>query len=295
MPVVTIPRYFETNHSAYLVPLDTISSVLYNQSVEQERMAVCITTSMFAIILKGKKIIHTPQGDISFSSGDMFFAQRGAYLLSERMNIDGEYRSLIFFLNDSYLQDFASRNRNFIGSETESLPGTTGIYKITSYPLIISWIDSVLPVFLSDYSNRKELLKVKLEELLQLLINTDQRRHIIHFLQSFLHPEELDLKVYMEENFILPLTLDEFAKQTGRSLTRFKQDFKAIYALPPKQWINSKRLERAYNLLANTGNSVTDICYDTGFENISHFIQLFSKRYGVTPKRLQQNSKKFIK
>lgn len=291
MPLVTLPRYFENVRSCNMVQIDSLSSVLYNQSVDQERVAVCITKSMFAIILKGRKIIHTEHGDIEIASGDMFFAQRGAYLLSERMNVDGEYRSLIFFIDDTYLQGFASRNPDLTGRYRNSLPDNVGIYKITSYPLISTWTESVLPVFLSQYTNRKDLLKVKIEELLLLLINTDEKRLFVNFLHSFLHPEKLNLEHYMAENFVLPLTLDEFAKQTGRCLTTFKQEFKTVFALPPKQWINTKRLERAHNLLTNTENTVTEVCYDVGFENISHFIRLFSKRYGVTPKKLQQDSR----
>ncbi len=291
MPVVTMPRYFEKICSANVVQLDTLSSVLYNQSTDQEKVAVCVTKSMFAIILKGKKIIHTEQGDIGFSSGEMFFAQRGAYLLSERMNVDGEYRSLIFFMDDEYLKSFVSRNPDLIGMSKKACHDNGGIYKITSYPLINTWTESVLPVFLSNYTNRKELLKVKTEELLQLLINTDEKQRLIDFLHTFLHPEKLDLERFMEENFVLPLTIDEFAKQTGRSLTSFKKDFKEIFALPPKQWINSRRLDRAHTLIANSNNNVTEVCYDVGFQNISHFIQLFSKRFGVTPKKLQQDSR----
>jgi AraC-like DNA-binding protein len=110
-----------------------------------------------------------------------------------------------------------------------------------------------------------------------------------------LHPQKRDLEVYMLENFTLPLTLDGFAKQTGRSLTTFKQDFKSVFSLPPKQWINERRLERAYNQLINTENTVSQICYDAGFENLSHFIQLFGKRYGLTPKKLQQKSLRLSK
>lgn len=287
MPIITLPDYFKSISSANLVKLDTFSSVLYNQSIDQDRLDVCITSSMFAIVLKGRKIIHTERGDIEIGSGDMFFAQRGSYLLSERMNVDGQYRSLIFFIDDSFLHGFAQKNREMIDRYKETLKDNVGIYTVTLYPLLGTWVESVLPVFLSKYENRNELLKVKLEELLQLLINTDKSHQFLNFLHSFQNPEKRNLQQYMMENFILPLTLDEFARQTGRSLTTFKQDFKKVFTIPPKQWINDKRLERARNLLTNTSKSVTEVCYDVGFENISHFIQIFHKRYGVTPKKLQ--------
>jgi AraC-like DNA-binding protein len=287
MAVVTLPRYFDKAVTTDVVHLDTCSSVFYNQSIEQERVSVCITKSMFAIILKGKKVIHTECGDISISSGEMFFAQRGAYLLSERMNVDGEYQSLIFFIDDTYLHKFTNRNRDLIVRSKNSEQVHSGIYKIAKYPLLSLWIDSVLPVFHSDYSNRKQILNVKLEELLQLLITTEKRDQFIDFLYAFQYPKKRDLKMYMHENFILSLTLEEFAMQSGRSLTAFKKEFNEIFELSPKKWINAMRLERAHMLLSNTEMTVTDVCYETGFENISHFIKLFSERYGVTPKKLQ--------
>jgi AraC-like DNA-binding protein len=151
------------------------------------------------------------------------------------------------------------------------------------------WVESMLPIFHSDYSNRKQILNVKLEELLQLLINTEKKDQLIDFLYAFQYPKKWNLKMYMEENFMVSLTLEEFATQSGRSLTAFKNEFKEIFNLPPKKWINAKRLERAHMLLSNTEMTVTDVCYETGFENISHFIKLFSERYGVTPKKLQMD------
>lgn len=291
MSVYTLPHYFKKFHPENVVDIASVASVMHNQSDNQERVDVCITRSMFVIILNGKKIIHTAKGDIEIGAGEMFFAQRGAYLLSERRSIDNEYCSMIFFFDDRFVHQFASRHASLLG--TKKLPGLNeyGIYKVEKYPLLQLWADSVLPVYDTAYQNRNELLRVKIEELMLLLINSAQRDQFIRFLQSALHSDTLNLELYMTEYFTLPLTLDEFAKQTGRSLTRFKNDFKSIFKCSPGQWIISQRLERAHTLIVNTDSSVSEICYECGFENFSHFIQLFSKRYGITPKKLQLRHK----
>ncbi|HMA64303.1 MAG TPA: AraC family transcriptional regulator [Chitinispirillaceae bacterium] len=288
MSAYTLPHYFKKYHPENMVDISSVASVLHNQSVDQECVSVCITRSMFAMILNGKKIIHTTKGDIKIGAGEMFFAQRGTYLLSERMSIDNDYSSMIFFFDDRYIHQFARRYASLLNAQQPYDRTMHGIYKIEKFPLMHHWAESVLPVYETEYQNRNELLRVKIEELMLLLINSAQRDQFIAFLQSVLNSETLNLELYMTENFTLPLTLDEFAKQTGRSLTRFKQDFKTIFTLPPKQWINAQRLERAHTLLVNTNCSVSEICYECGFENLSHFIQLFSKHYGITPKKLQQ-------
>jgi hypothetical protein len=159
MSPITLPAFFENVSSANVVELGNVSSVLYNQSSSQDRVSVCITKSMFAIVIKGRKIIHTEKGDIEIASGDMFFAERGAYLLSERMNVDGEYRSLIFFIDDSYLQDFTARNPDLARKQNCLSTDNAGIYTVAVSQLLNNWIQSVIPVFFSQYVNRRELLR----------------------------------------------------------------------------------------------------------------------------------------
>ncbi|WP_165755689.1 helix-turn-helix domain-containing protein [Ruminiclostridium hungatei] len=42
-------------------------------------------------------------------------------------------------------------------------------------------------------------------------------------------------------------------------------------------------MDRARELLRNTSISVTDICFMTGFENITPFSRAFKERYGSSP------------
>jgi AraC-like DNA-binding protein len=46
-----------------------------------------------------------------------------------------------------------------------------------------------------------------------------------------------------------------------------------------------KRLERAYELLAGNHHSVNEIAFEVGYENFSHFIKAFHKKFGISPKQ----------
>ena len=76
--------------------------------------------------------------------------------------------------------------------------------------------------------------------------------------------------------------------QTNRSLTSFKKEFKGIFGMPPHRWIVEKRLERARMLLISTNKTVSEVGTECGFANISHFIKLFKRRFGTTPKTLHK-------
>lgn len=53
--------------------------------------------------------------------------------------------------------------------------------------------------------------------------------------------------------------------------------------MTPTDYLTNLKLNEATRLLKS--NSVTEVAYDLGYENISHFINLFRKKFGLTPKQ----------
>ena len=47
-------------------------------------------------------------------------------------------------------------------------------------------------------------------------------------------------------------------------------------------------MERACKLLVTTDQSVTQICYDLGFESLGSFSWLFRRRFGMSPTQCRQ-------
>jgi len=102
------------------------------------------------------------------------------------------------------------------------------------------------------------------------------------------HPVRADIRQVVEQHYATPVTLPELAYLSGRSLSSFKRDFQLIYNMPPAQWIRTKRLEKAKEMLQKTLLPVTEICYSMGFENISHFSRIFKDHYGQSPTEYRQ-------
>lgn len=103
---------------------------------------------------------------------------------------------------------------------------------------------------------------------------------------------KIDLQDYMEKNFRRDYTMPQFARATGRSLSTFKRDFKRFSDLSPERWLTNRRLLAAYDLLRRD-RRVSDVCFDVGFKNVSHFSAIFKKKFGKTPGQVRQlNSSK---
>ncbi|MBQ9230659.1 MAG: helix-turn-helix transcriptional regulator, partial [Prevotella sp.] len=80
-----------------------------------------------------------------------------------------------------------------------------------------------------------------------------------------------------------PISLDELAYLSGRSLSSFKREFQDIYGEPPARWIRAKRLSKAHDMLRSSSLSVADVAYSLGFENPTHFSRIFKQQYGYAP------------
>ena len=53
----------------------------------------------------------------------------------------------------------------------------------------------------------------------------------------------------------------------------------------PIEYLNICRIEHACYQLITTGDSVTDIAFNCGFNDLSYFIKTFRRYKGTTPKR----------
>jgi AraC-like DNA-binding protein len=87
----------------------------------------------------------------------------------------------------------------------------------------------------------------------------------------------------MEANFRFNLSLAEYAKLCHRSLSSFKREFQSIFQESPGHWLRRRRLDHSAKLLRNSQMNATEIAFESGFENVSHFSRVFKERFGVAP------------
>ena len=79
------------------------------------------------------------------------------------------------------------------------------------------------------------------------------------------------------------ISMEEIANYTGRSLSTFKRDFKKCSTLSPREWLIHRRLEAPTMLIRKGGRKVSDICFEVGFKNLSHFSKIYKETYGIPP------------
>jgi len=156
------------------------------------------------------------------------------------------------------------------------------LYKLPSNrPDIVSLFESMTPYFDSNIQPTEELLQLKMIEGIYVLLNTSKNLYASIF--DFTDPWKIDILEFLESNYMNDISMEEIANYTGRSLSTFKRDFKKCSTLSPREWLIRRRLEAARELIRKGGRKVSDICFEVGFKNLSHFSKIYKETYGIPP------------
>ncbi|MDX1935795.1 MAG: AraC family transcriptional regulator [Flavihumibacter sp.] len=94
---------------------------------------------------------------------------------------------------------------------------------------------------------------------------------------------------YMNMNYHKNVTLNEVAKLVNMGTVSFSRFFKARTGITFIDSLLELRLGHASRLLIDTTQSVAEVAYNCGFNNISNFNRLFKKKKGCTPKEFRDN------
>lgn len=98
----------------------------------------------------------------------------------------------------------------------------------------------------------------------------------------YLYKRIVQAKLYIDGHFAEPLDLDSISDEATFSRFHFIRVFRKVYGKTPHQYLTAVRIERAMQLL-KLNKSVTETCYEVGFESMSSFSGLFKRLVGVPP------------
>ena len=90
---------------------------------------------------------------------------------------------------------------------------------------------------------------------------------------------------FMENNYANPITLSELSASVSMSPKYFCRFFSEMTHQTPMDYLNRQRIEQACYQLSATDDSITEIAYRNGFNDLSYFIRTFRKYKGTTPGR----------
>ncbi len=99
---------------------------------------------------------------------------------------------------------------------------------------------------------------------------------------------------YVKNNFREDITLEEMSNMVSMTIPSFCRYFKKITNKTFVQFVNEYRLVHASKLLAEKPMSITDVCFECGFNNFSHFNKSFKSFTGQNPSEYRNQLKAII-
>lgn len=98
----------------------------------------------------------------------------------------------------------------------------------------------------------------------------------------------LKVQQYINVHYREEIRLSDLAALVGMTSTAFSRFFKLRTGRPVSDFITDIRLGIATRALVDSTQSVSEICYDCGFNNVSYFNRIFKKKKGCAPKQFRE-------
>ncbi|MEO9511466.1 MAG: AraC family transcriptional regulator [Flavobacteriaceae bacterium] len=236
----------------------------------------------FLYILDGEYDSYSEAGKLRVREEESLLMKCGNYICRMLPSKSSKkYRAIaVHFHPEILLKIYDNRLPNFLKTDA---PKAVGMSKLKSDIIVRKYIESVLFYFENPDLVNEDILSLKLKEIILLLNQTQNAPVIRQILSSLFHPTSYSFREVVEAHHYSNISLEELAQLTNKSLSTFKRDFKKLYQSSPASYLRDKKLEKSVELLTRTDLRTTDIAYECGFSNVSHYSKTFKLRYGVSP------------
>ena len=244
-----------------------------------ERGTFFLEQHLLYVVLGGSVKLTCGRQSWTVRKNEMILLRRAQSVSYEKQGSEetGLFESQLFAINDELLKDFLTSQQVQIPQMTEELG--TQVSPMSDRLVAYCW--SLSPYFNDPSQVNPGLLRLKVMELLYNVM--DCSKNIFRQMLQLRQPVKTDIHRVVEENYTSPISLDELAYLSGRSLSSFKREFQDIYGESPARWIREKRQSKAQQMLRSSSLSVADVAYSLGFENPTHFSRIFKQQYGYAP------------
>ena len=195
------------------------------------------------------------------------------------------FRSVTISASRDYLQERFGELKHPIVSSILSSKDTFA-YEIGISPAMITTASEMLHQSVPE-SLDNHYHKLKCEELLchifALLLQREETP------ASGIHIKDIKaiyaIKYHLQSNLDKAPEINSLAKEAGMSEPKLRKLFKQTFGKGVFEYYQYKRIQEAARLLKEKHLSVSEVGYQLGFTNLSHFSRVFEQQIGLKPKK----------
>jgi len=253
----------------------------YKCPLEEKFVSIWTHTDYLVHVVTGKKTWHITNGSFPAEAGQSLYFKKGAAIVEQFFN--DEFCLLLFFVPDDFIRSVVKEYADESGRTSEKVSSNESTIRVNSDIALEVFFQSMMTYFSGMERPSEALLRLKLKELILGILVSKKNPKLSAYFNSIGNNEAPSVGEIMESNFRYNLSLENFAELCHRSLSSFKRDFQKQYNISPGKWLVNKRLEYSTVLLKNNQMNISQVVFDCGFEDLSHFSRAFKNRFGVSP------------
>lgn len=228
------------------------------------------------------QITWVHQGTLSYCiNGETFTLDRSKLLfinstvLHSSKTIDEDARTLCIDFNQTIFHPMILKY--YVSSLFENSACAFKLISLNPYQLdtlekFTTWNEKTL-----GYFSVTNFLSQLVEDMLN---NYEEEDDYTHFDESHMFNQILE---FVHGHYNEPLDVKNIADFCHINKNKLTLLFNKYTNMSPIKYLNEHRLYNAKNMIVNSDLSISTISEDVGFNQLSHFVQQFKKRYGLTP------------
>lgn len=242
----------------------------------------------YVLVLSGSVIFQVNGDSYLLEQGEALFINKGTLHMSSKMSQGAKYVSfnfseqLLCFFPDSRIKyKFVEKYIN--NAALSAFKITTSVCNGTE---IISYLHKLKLVYENDSFLREYDISLLITAIWRhLVICLEQQKYVQNKRQTAWVERTQVMLIFIHQNYMRPISLTDIAKSAMVSNAECNRCFRNMLHTTPYDYLIQYRLKIALELLSFSEWNITEISQKIGFNNVTHFIQTFRKKYGVSPKQ----------
>jgi len=272
---------------------DVFSIYSYVSNKQAQRNKILLQQNFINFLEKGEKVVYYANKATTITNAQFAILSSDNCLMTEKLSVDNEYRSTMFFFDNAALTGFFIKYAtviNGISPQVEKFEEPFLVFEKDEF--IRNYILSLKIIQQKSSFISTQMLQLKFEELMLHLLEKYPKAVLSFQTRKQEEYSDIKIKKAVKQNITTNLTLEELGFLCHTSVSTFKRRFLKLYNVTPRQYFLQRKMEIATSLLLQNENP-SEVFYKVGYENHSSFSQSFKQVYGISPKQFQQQKMSF--
>jgi hypothetical protein len=180
-----------------------------------------------AFTIKGKKTLHHRENFFTLTDEKAVFIRRTAF--KQEMYDHADWEVLTFYFTDDFLRQTFNQYRQDLPVSSATSPPADMLIPVYINETSRAFIYSIIPYFNQPLPPSESLLELKFKEMLLNLLSDPGNADLFAYTVSICDQQKIPLWQVMEANYMYNLSVEEFARMSGRSVATFKREFQKHY------------------------------------------------------------------